>query len=214
MPLFAQKGYNGTSVRDIARAAKVSEALLYKHFPSKEKLHNEILNFTVNISTLAREEMAKLKPGAQTLVKYVYLAVKLILFEVPGMEKDQAWHERLLFRSLQGDTGFARTHFKNIQKDSEEKLISCIETAVAEGDMVDIAIAPGNRMWFYHHLAMALNLCHLSDKPAFDYKGSKKELALQAMLFSLRGMGLTDSAIRKYFKPDKLEAMYRKIINR
>ncbi|MBW1815043.1 MAG: helix-turn-helix transcriptional regulator [Deltaproteobacteria bacterium] len=35
-PLFAQNGFNGTSVRAIAKAAGVSEALLYKHFPSKE----------------------------------------------------------------------------------------------------------------------------------------------------------------------------------
>ena len=127
MPLFAQKGYNGTSVRDIARAANVSEALLYKHFPSKEKLYDEILRFSANVRVLASNEMAKLKPGAETLVKYVYMIMKLILFEVPGMEKDQFWHERLMFRSLLGDTGFAKRHFKIFQQNIGGNITACID---------------------------------------------------------------------------------------
>jgi hypothetical protein len=78
--------------------------------------------------------------------------------------------------------------------------------------MIDVAIDPHNGMWFFHHLAMALNLCHLSDTPVFDYKGAKKDLARQAMLFSLRGMGMTDEAIKKYFKPQNLERMYKRLV--
>lgn len=36
--LFADKGYHGISVRDIAKAAGVSEAALYKHFKGKEDM--------------------------------------------------------------------------------------------------------------------------------------------------------------------------------
>ncbi|MCS0495421.1 TetR/AcrR family transcriptional regulator [Ancylobacter sp. MQZ15Z-1] len=36
--LFAQKGIDGTSVRDIAQGAGVSEGALYRHFVSKEEL--------------------------------------------------------------------------------------------------------------------------------------------------------------------------------
>jgi AcrR family transcriptional regulator len=211
-PLFAQKGYNGTSVRDIARAAKVSEALLYKHFPSKEKLFNEILRFPANAHVLTLEEMAKLEPGAETLVKYVYVIMKLIMFEVPGMETDQFWHERLMFRSLLGDTAYAKRHFKNIQNHLEESITACIHQATQHGDMTNIAISPENRMWFIHHLAMGLNLCHLSTAPAFDYEGSKLDLVRQAVLFSLRGMGMADEAISKYYKPDKLERLCRKML--
>ena len=42
LPLFAQLGLAATSVRAIARAAGVSEALLYKHFPSKEALYRAL----------------------------------------------------------------------------------------------------------------------------------------------------------------------------
>lgn len=38
LQLFAEKGFDGTSVRDIARAAGIAEGALYRHFPSKEAL--------------------------------------------------------------------------------------------------------------------------------------------------------------------------------
>ncbi len=36
--LFAERGYHGTSVGDIARAAQCSEAVLYQHFAGKQEL--------------------------------------------------------------------------------------------------------------------------------------------------------------------------------
>ncbi|HEX6121512.1 MAG TPA: helix-turn-helix domain-containing protein [Ktedonobacterales bacterium] len=41
--LFAEKGYRGTSVRDITRAAGVNEALLYHYFTSKGALFRAVL---------------------------------------------------------------------------------------------------------------------------------------------------------------------------
>ncbi|WPU63938.1 TetR/AcrR family transcriptional regulator [Peredibacter starrii] len=42
--LFAHQGFEGTSVRDIARSAEVNVASVNYHFSSKEKLFLEILN--------------------------------------------------------------------------------------------------------------------------------------------------------------------------
>jgi len=35
---FAERGYDGTSTKDIARRAQVSEAAIFRHFPSKKEL--------------------------------------------------------------------------------------------------------------------------------------------------------------------------------
>jgi AcrR family transcriptional regulator len=41
--LFARDGFRGTTTRRIARAAGVSEALVFKHFPHKDSLYRAIL---------------------------------------------------------------------------------------------------------------------------------------------------------------------------
>lgn len=42
--LFADKGFHGVSVDDIARRLGVSPAILYQHFPSKESLYEAVLS--------------------------------------------------------------------------------------------------------------------------------------------------------------------------
>ena len=44
--LFADKGYNGVSVDEIARRLGVSPAVLYQHFASKEALYEAVLDHT------------------------------------------------------------------------------------------------------------------------------------------------------------------------
>jgi len=39
---FAQNGFSGTKTKDIAAAAGVSEAILFRHFSSKEDLYHAI----------------------------------------------------------------------------------------------------------------------------------------------------------------------------
>ena len=41
--IFGEKGLSGTKTREIAARAGVSEALIFKHFPSKEDLYAAIL---------------------------------------------------------------------------------------------------------------------------------------------------------------------------
>lgn len=43
MDLFSKHGFSGTKTRDIAAAAGVSEAILFRHFSSKEDLYQAIL---------------------------------------------------------------------------------------------------------------------------------------------------------------------------
>ena len=41
--VFAERGYNGASVDDVAGAAGISKALIYEHFPSKKDLHASLV---------------------------------------------------------------------------------------------------------------------------------------------------------------------------
>ncbi len=43
--VFSEKGFHGTTTRELAEAAGVSEALLFKHFPNKEALYSAMQQF-------------------------------------------------------------------------------------------------------------------------------------------------------------------------
>ncbi|WP_293855854.1 TetR/AcrR family transcriptional regulator [uncultured Alsobacter sp.] len=56
LALFAERGIDGTSVRDIAQAVGVAEAALYRHFRSKDEIARDL--FLVNYAALAADVLA------------------------------------------------------------------------------------------------------------------------------------------------------------
>ena len=42
--LFSQKGFRGTTTKEIATAAGVSEAMVFRHFATKQELYSAILD--------------------------------------------------------------------------------------------------------------------------------------------------------------------------
>lgn len=205
-PVLAQSGLRGASVREIAEAAGVSEALLYKHFPSKQALYDETLARARESSQFTIARFATLTPGTESFVLLTYATIEFILFGFPGTSASQTGTERLLFQSLLDDGALARAMLSDTAANWMAYVSASYEAAVAAGDIVELPIEPPHRFRFVQQLAMALRLSHLPERPAFDYAGSKRDLANQAVLFSLRGVGVSDEAIRKYFQPEQLRA--------
>jgi AcrR family transcriptional regulator len=48
--LFANKGFNGTTTRDLAAEAQVNEAIIFRHFNTKQELYRAILEDRVSQS--------------------------------------------------------------------------------------------------------------------------------------------------------------------
>ncbi len=59
--LFAEKGYEGTSIRDIAEKANVNVAMVNYYFGSKEKLFEEIVKLKSSTTRLQLDEIASNK---------------------------------------------------------------------------------------------------------------------------------------------------------
>src|ERR1700676_1542985 len=66
--VFAEKGFDGTTTRELAVAAGVSEALLFKHFPNKEALYSAMqLSCCSEQDSAVVEKLKALEPSASTL---------------------------------------------------------------------------------------------------------------------------------------------------
>src|SRR5260370_21935849 len=45
LDLFSRKGFQGTTTKEIAAAAGVTEAIIFRHFPSKQALYTAVLDY-------------------------------------------------------------------------------------------------------------------------------------------------------------------------
>src|SRR5205809_694520 len=74
--VFAEKGFHGTTTRALAGAAGVSEALLFKHFPTKEALFEAMqLSCCKGEDHDKFERLQALEPSASTLAVMVHFMV-------------------------------------------------------------------------------------------------------------------------------------------
>src|SRR5438270_5298896 len=77
--VFAEKGFVGATTRALADAAGVSEALLFKHFPTKEALFAAMQQSCCSGQDAGRfERIAALEPSASTLILMVHFLVSLV----------------------------------------------------------------------------------------------------------------------------------------
>src|SRR5512140_1984687 len=62
--LFARQGYQGTTTRQIAQRARVNEAIIFRHFPTKEDLYWAVLEHHCSTRDGMGELDARLRSGA------------------------------------------------------------------------------------------------------------------------------------------------------
>ena len=96
---FAQKGFSGTKTKDIAAAAGVSEAILFRHFSSKEDLYHAILDTKgPDDGNRLMEELEAMAERRDDAAFFQALATRI----VESFRDDPAFHRLLLYASLEG----------------------------------------------------------------------------------------------------------------
>jgi len=97
---FAQNGFSGTKTKEIAAAAGVSEAILFRHFASKEDLYHAILD--EKEATMGGErwfvEMKEMAERRDDRGLFRHVAWQMIR----SFREDTAFHRLLLYASLEG----------------------------------------------------------------------------------------------------------------
>jgi AcrR family transcriptional regulator len=204
--VFAAKGFHGTTTRELAEAAGVSEALLFKHFPDKEALYSAMQISCCDEQGADRgERLMALEPSASTLVFLVHLVFSHMVGPRPVNEDDEATIQaRLMLRSLAEDGEFARMFLQGMPSLWASKVEQCLQAALDAGDAVAGPVAPRLAAWFAHHVAAQLLTQMLPTHPALDYGEPREKLVEQAVWFALRGMGLKEEIIKRHYNPKAL----------
>ncbi|MDR3196287.1 MAG: TetR/AcrR family transcriptional regulator [Planctomycetaceae bacterium] len=101
-PIFAQKGFAATTVREICAAAKVNQAAINYYFGSKESLYKEVFDSTYSCFTPLHYEVAEPDRACPFEERFHDLIVRrtkdIFATEITG------WKAQLLFRELHDPT--------------------------------------------------------------------------------------------------------------
>jgi AcrR family transcriptional regulator len=201
--VFADKGFHGTTTRELARAAGVSEALLFKHFPDKEALFSAMKLSCCSGQALDRfHRLLAREPSALTLVLLVHFLAAYVVGRAAARDDEQIVLNRLMLRSLAEDGEFAEVLLRRFGSTWVPKFEQCIQAARATGDVVDGPVAPGLGGWLVHHLVIMVNASLLPPRPVVDYGLPWDRFIEQTVWFCLRGVGLKEEAIRRCYTPE------------
>lgn len=110
MKLFAQNGFSGTTTKDIAKASKISEALLFKFFPTKHSLYSAMINYRIKqVGNSYNLQQLFDKPSKEFFKE-------IVKFHIENIEKDDTFMRILLFSALEGHSLFDQFYKIKIYK--------------------------------------------------------------------------------------------------
>src|SRR6266516_5752323 len=204
--VFREKGFNGTTTKELAKAAGISEALLFRHFPTKEALYSAVQESCCRRAEVGPiDRILNLEPSTSSLVFLIYhFFCRMALAERHREQSQSKSMPKLILQSLAGDGGFARHCHERGAAKIIAKMEACLKAAAAAGDVVDMPVNLALRCWFSQHLAGMLAFNSLHDPPIVKYGASRQKLGEQAVWYALRGLGLKDDAIKRDYNPKAL----------
>ncbi len=206
MPLFARKGFAGATTKEIAEQAGVSEALVYRHFPTKVALYEEIQQLGCQVDP-ALDELGALAPSTATLVGMVQAMFQHVVFgafDDPGTSKIR---QRLILQSLLEDGEYARVLLSRVSGRCLPIFEASVAAARKAGDLRGQGMDPHNAFWFAGHIATQIAHGRLPASEVIPYSGNLEGVTAEAVRFCLRGIGLTDAAIDAHCGPASGEAL-------
>lgn len=194
--IFAQKGYEAARTQDIARSSGVSEALMYRHFPSKEALYRGVLREVIRDQD-ANYEMLNLQDfNGRAFIRNLQTYFRIVTDPAPSQLKEGF---RLLLASLLGDANFATIVYRRAHRLMNHRIAKALQNAREAGEIVGREISVKNTSLFTEHVGTVLNVLAIKAERS-PYDGSAEELVRDAVWFCCRGIGFTDDAIARHLK--------------
>ena len=130
--IFARKGYQGTTTREIADAAKVNEAILFRHFPSKEKLYWGVIDSMCQNGRRPEELEKRLHESRSTHQMFARVAR-----DVLDRQDDPTFSRLLLFSALENHHLSSR-FFRTYVARRYELLAANIRERIRKGEFRDV----------------------------------------------------------------------------
>lgn len=127
--LFADKGFDGTSVRDIAEAAGVNLAMISYYFGSKEKLMEAMFTYRSEFFKLQLETMIH-NQDLEPMQK----VEQLIDQYIEKLMSQQCFHRVMVREQMVNNNGLIATQIHALKKRNQELIKKLIQEGQKKGD--------------------------------------------------------------------------------
>lgn len=131
--LFAKKGFNGTTTKEIAEAAEVNESLIFRHFSTKKELYGAIIEQKIDDEPGIELPIQKYKDTKDDYLIFKSIAERML--EKCG--KDSSFIRLLHFSALEGHE-LSDMFFSTYVEYVDMLLCDYIEGRIADGDFKKI----------------------------------------------------------------------------
>lgn len=128
MGLFARRGFEGTTTRQIARRAGVNEAIIFRHFPTKEELYWAIIERRCQTSGRRQIIERQLASGADDREIFTGIAEQIL-----RRRPEDSLHTRLLLYTALERHELSHRFFRIYAAESYELLAGYIRRRIAQG---------------------------------------------------------------------------------
>lgn len=169
LKLFAEKGFDGTSIRDIAKAADINVAMVSYYFGSKEKLLeaiviNRVSGFRMILENLQTEEITPV----EKIKKFVALYITKLF-------QNKDFYQVVHFEIVNQKRACDFSAFSEIKK----KNLLLLENIIAEGQKANVfksncnsllipALVIGTFSQIYNNKKFYIEMMDLKDEAAFE----------------------------------------------
>ena len=180
--LFSQKGFRGTTTKEIAERAGVSEAIIFRHFATKDDLYAAILDAKVQqTAERMKAQLAEAASRKDDQAFFGLLAFEMLEFHI----KDQTFMRLLLFSGLEGHD-LSDIFFHSAARDVKDSIRLYIKQRIADGAFrpVDPAVAARAFVGMVLHQVQVRTI--FSDTE--DIKLSNKQIAERFVEIFLNGV--------------------------
>lgn len=201
--LFAEKGFHETGTRELAKATGVSEALLFRYFPSKETLWKAALEACRENAVAASLRTIPNAPAstASLVALTVKAADSFLSDDRAAGSINRNVINRMILRSLAGDGRFANMVRNDLLRVLSVYISSCLRAAKAAGD-IDLAPTDDEEILASAYIipTFMAGVWHINDEHLRDSPESIELLKRQIIRSQLRSIGMKNAIIDRELK--------------
>lgn len=169
LKLFAEKGFDGTSIRDIAKAADINVAMVSYYFGSKEKLLEAIIIYRVSDFRMILENLqTELISPIEKIKKYVSFYVNMLF-------QNKDFYQLVHFEMVNQKRACDFSAFSEIKKKNLKLLQNIIEEGQKDGEfksncnsLLIPALVIGTFSQIYNNKKFYIEMLNLNDDKAFE----------------------------------------------